>query len=548
MKGPEQETSDGARRDRRALWPRSGRPQPLREHLPDERQSITHKFRVGDQEGYLTVGLYADGRPGEIFVKINKEGSTVSGLMDAVAMLTSVTLQYGVPIEDLARKLKNTRFEPYGRTGNPRDPLGDLSRRLHLPLAGAQVRARATRHRAACGRRSARRADGPRLPGLRRGAGVPGRVPGVPLVRVQPVRLDERLLTWHSNRRLHGRILAAHCSKEFRMPEPALPLKTVDSVTITTLVDNYVDALLLDQGPAKRLGRPTSDTPHLQASILEEGQTADAPLAEHGFSVQISFKSGGRERRVLFDTGMTPSGLVDNARRLSLSIKDVEAIVLSHGHFDHTTGMDGLVRALGRPNLPVYLHPEAWSKRRLLLPGRDPFEVPTPSKSAIRGAGFEITEEKRPSFLFDGCLLITGEVDRTTEFEKGFPIHQAKRNGDWQPDPLILDDQAAILHVKDKGLVVLTGCGHAGIVNIVRYAQRLTGVDQLYAVIGGFHLNGPLFEPIIPAVCDALAAVTPEVIVPAHCTGWKAVHAIAARFPDAFIQNSVGTRFELGSA
>jgi 7,8-dihydropterin-6-yl-methyl-4-(beta-D-ribofuranosyl)aminobenzene 5'-phosphate synthase len=125
------------------------------------------------------------------------------------------------------------------------------------------------------------------------------------------------------------------------------------------------------------------------------------------------------------------------------------------------------------------------------------------------------------------------------------PIHQAKRGADWQPDPLILDDQAAILNVRDKGIVVLTGCGHAGIVNIVRYAQKLTGVDSVYAVIGGFHLNGPHFEAIIPSVCHSLGELGPQVIVPAHCTGWKAVHALAAQFPDAFIQNSVGTRFEL---
>ncbi len=142
-------------------------------------------------------------------------------------------------------------------------------------------------------------------------------------------------------------------------------------------------------------------------------------------------------------------------------------------------------------------------------------------------------------------LLVTGEVDRTTEFEKGFPIHQAFRDGEWQPDPLILDDQALVLNVRGKGLVVLTGCGHAGIVNIVRYARKLTGVDRVYAVIGGFHLNGPLFEPIIPDTCAALAELAPEVIVPAHCTGWRATHALAATFPDAFIQNSVGTRFEL---
>ena len=192
-----------------------------------------------------------------------------------------------------------------------------------------------------------------------------------------------------------------------------------------------------------------------------------------------------------------------------VGLADPPAIVLSHGHLDHTTGMDGLMRTLGPANLPVFLHPEAWSRRRLVLPGREPFELPTPSKSAIKGAGFEIIEEKQPSFLLDGSLLITGEVDRTTEFEKGMPIQQAWRNGEWQPDPLVLDDQAAILNVRGKGLVVITGCGHAGIVNILRYARKLTGIERVYAVLGGFHLGYP-FDVVIPQVCDALAELDPQ--------------------------------------
>ena len=323
-----------------------------------------------------------------------------------------------------------------------------------------------------------------------------------------------------------------------------LSLEPVDSVTITTLVDNYFDLLLTDQGPAKRLGLPTTETPRVAAAAVEEGQTPDVPLAEHGFSAMIGLRWGDREHRVLFDTGMSPDGLVENLRRLGYSPKDLEAIVLSHGHFDHTTGMDGLMRTLGRASMPVYLHPEAWSRRRLLLPGREPFELPTPSKSAIEGAGFQVIDETQPSFLLDRSLLITGEVDRTTEFEKGMPIQQAWRDGEWQPDPLVLDDQAAVLNVRDKGLVVITGCGHAGIINILRYARKLTGIGRVYAVLGGFHLGYP-FDAIIPHVCDALAEIRPQVIVPAHCTGWKAVHALAARFPNAFVQNSVGTRFEL---
>jgi len=325
---------------------------------------------------------------------------------------------------------------------------------------------------------------------------------------------------------------------------PNVPLEPVDSVTVTTLVDNVTDMLLQDQGPAKRprLGDPRAS--RLPAAFLDGGETVDAPLAEHGFSVLVTVAKGGKERRILFDAGLTPDGLVENMRRLDLSPKDVEVIALSHGHFDHTTGLDGIVRALGRPNLPVIIHPEFWSRRRIAIPGREPFELPSTSKSALRGAGFEIVEEKQPSFLLDGSLLVTGEVDRTTDFERGFPIHQAFRDGAWQPDPLILDDQAVVVNVADRGLVVITGCGHSGIVNIVRYARKLTGVERVYAVIGGFHLNGPLFEPIIPATCQALAEMAPQVIVPAHCTGWRATHALAAAFPDAFIQNSVGTRFE----
>lgn len=327
---------------------------------------------------------------------------------------------------------------------------------------------------------------------------------------------------------------------------PVIPLQPVDSLHITVIVDNVTDMLVLNQGPAKRVGLAAGGTPlRAPARFLETGQTIDAPLAEHGFSAQVTVAKDGREHRILFDAGFTPTGVTENMRRLGLSPKDLETVVLSHGHFDHTTGLDGLAATLGKTNLPVMIHPEFWSRRRLAIPGRDPFEIPSTSKAALTGAGFEVIEERRPSFLLDGSLLVTGEVDRTTEFEKGFPIHQAFRDGGWQPDPLILDDQALIAHVRDKGLVVLTGCGHAGIVNIVRYARKLTGVDEVYAVIGGFHLNGPLFEPIIAATCQALQQLAPKVIVPAHCTGWKAQVALAAAFPDAFIQNTIGTRYEL---
>ncbi len=320
-------------------------------------------------------------------------------------------------------------------------------------------------------------------------------------------------------------------------------LEQVESLAITTLVDNLTDILLLDEGPATR---PPVDAraPRVTAPMLEGGMTIDALRAEHGFAALVEVARGGRRHRILFDTGISPDGLVENMRRLELSPHDIEVIVLSHGHFDHTTGMDGLTRALGRPNLPVLIHPEFWSRRRLALPGREPIVLPSTSRSALEGAGFEIVERAQPSFLLDGSLLVTGEVDRTSEFERGFAVHQAHGDGGWHPDPLILDDQALVAHVAGKGLVVLTACGHAGVVNTVRYARRLTGERRVHAIVGGFHLNGPLFEPIIGPTCDALAELDPDYLVPTHCTGWRAIHALAARFPDAYLQASVGTRFE----
>ena len=329
-----------------------------------------------------------------------------------------------------------------------------------------------------------------------------------------------------------------------------IALEPVDRVRLTTLVDNLSDLLLLDQGPAKRFGvLSLAGMPRIPEPLFEQGETVEGLHAEHGFSMLVTIERGPRRTHVVFDTGMTPNAMTDNMRRLGVNARDVEVVVLSHGHFDHTTGLDGFVRVVGRPNIPVVVHPGLWTKRRLAIPGLDPIEIPTMSKRALVDARFEVVEQREPSLLFDRSVLITGEVARTTGFETGMPFHEAHGDHGWEPDPLILDDQALIVHVRGAGLVVLTGCGHAGIVNIVRYAQRLTGVEQVHAVVGGFHLNGPLFASVIGPTVDALAALAPQVIGPAHCTGRDVGHAIAARLPEAFIQNSVGTRFELlGSA
>jgi 7,8-dihydropterin-6-yl-methyl-4-(beta-D-ribofuranosyl)aminobenzene 5'-phosphate synthase len=327
-----------------------------------------------------------------------------------------------------------------------------------------------------------------------------------------------------------------------------IELEPVERVRVTMLMDNVTDPLIPDQGPVSRLSWPKAladPAPRVLTRFTDDPGVPDALIAEAGFSALVRVEKNGRERTLLFDTGVSPTGMVENMRRLGLSLEDVEAIVLSHGHWDHVTGMEGVARALGRAGLPVLIHPEFWSRRRISFPGLDPAELPSTSRPALEGAGFEIVEERTPSFLLDGSVLITGEVDRTTEFETGFRGHEAFRDGGWQPDPLILDDQALVLRLPERGLVVLSGCGHAGIVNTVRHAQRLTGTQEIAAIIGGFHLSGPMFEAIIPATVSAFDELAPSLLVPAHCTGWRAVHQLAARFPDAFVQSAVGTTIEL---
>jgi 7,8-dihydropterin-6-yl-methyl-4-(beta-D-ribofuranosyl)aminobenzene 5'-phosphate synthase len=326
-------------------------------------------------------------------------------------------------------------------------------------------------------------------------------------------------------------------------PVEPIGLEPVDAVEIISVMDNITDVFMPDQGPAHRAG-PGSG-PSRPTAVMVEGSVPDALVAEHGFAMLITVRTAGRARRLLFDTGTTPDGAVENMRRLGVDPGSIEAVVLSHGHFDHTAGLAGLIATLGRANMPVIVHPHFWRRRRIVLPGREPQEIPTTSRRALADAGFGIVEGASPSLVFAGSVLVTGEVARVTGYEPGFPPQQAWLDGGWQPDPLVLDEQAVVISVRDKGLVVVTGCGHAGIVNICRYARALTGGHPLYAALGGFHLNGPLFEPLIPRVMDDLAALGPQVLVPAHCTGWRARHAMSRRFGEVYVPNAVGTRFTL---
>ena len=322
-----------------------------------------------------------------------------------------------------------------------------------------------------------------------------------------------------------------------------ITLKPVDEVVVTTLVDNVYDALLAGQDTITRAPFAAGIA---KAPQFESGTTQVGLMAEHGFSALVSVRTGSTTTSVLFDTGLSPDAMVTNADRLGINLSEINAVVLSHGHFDPAGGLAGLAGRRGTTSIPMVVHPLIWTRRRFALPGASPAEWPTLSKRALTGEGFEVIERRQPSLLLNDSVLITGEIDRTTDFERGMPpVHERWSHSRWEPDPLVLDDQALVVHIRGKGLLVVTGCGHSGAVNIVRHAQRLTGVSRLHALLGGLHLNGGYFAPSIAPTVEALTAMAPALLVPGHCTGWQAQHTIAAALPDSWVQGSSGTRYRL---
>jgi 7,8-dihydropterin-6-yl-methyl-4-(beta-D-ribofuranosyl)aminobenzene 5'-phosphate synthase len=269
--------------------------------------------------------------------------------------------------------------------------------------------------------------------------------------------------------------------------------------------------------------------------------TSEQLVGEHGFSTLVILELDGNRRTVLYDAGLTPHTLSRNLDVLEVPVGELRAIVISHGHADHHGGLEGLVRRRGRSGLPLVIHPDAWRERRIAFPTGGELRLPPPSRHDLEAEGLEVVEERAHSLLLDGSVLVSGQVERVTEFESGFPIHEAREGDGWRPDPMIWDDQALIVNVRNRGLVIISGCSHAGVINVLRHAQRLTGEARIAGLLGGLHLTGGLFETRIQPTVEALRAAGVDRVLPAHCSGWKAVHANARAMPEAFVQCAVGT-------
>src|ERR687891_552081 len=295
-----------------------------------------------------------------------------------------------------------------------------------------------------------------------------------------------------------------------------MSIREIGKISITILMDNSTDLLLKNSAHALRNPLIINQRLNLPPLVAEHGFSALINIVDDDNSNSCSNSShnnnyrqnlsentdGNTNYTYLFDTGVTEDGVIRNADLLRLDFSNIDGIILSHGHFDQAT----------------------------VLPSKEnPF------------------------------LLMTGQIPRKTQFEKGFPYqyaeysdnndhdnaHTDQKNLNLFPDPLVKDDQSIVVNLRKKGLVVLTGCGHAGIINTLNYAKDLTGVDKIHAIIGGFHLpaDGGIYEEAMDPTIEKIQYVDPEYIIPCHCTGWKATNKIINLMPDKLIPSAVGTTF-----
>jgi len=318
------------------------------------------------------------------------------------------------------------------------------------------------------------------------------------------------------------------------MNQSPILLKEVDCIEILTLIENYAGVLLEDTEIATRLPEPKG----------EEIPT-DTLLAENGLSLLVTVHRREEKHTLLFDTGYTQIGVLHNMKKLEVNPNEVETIVLSHAHMDHTGCLYPLLDQMAPP-VTLAVHPGAFQFPRFkeLEDGKRLRFPRTLIKEELIRRKVDLLETKNPTPILDDMVMITGEVKRQTGFEKGLPNALIERDGRLEEDP-IADDQSLAIHLKEKGLVVISGCSHAGIINTVLQAKELTGVQKVHGILGGFHLIGPKAESLLESTIEELVKMDPKVLVPMHCTGWKGIHRISEEFADAFTLNSVGTKIIL---
>lgn len=348
-----------------------------------------------------------------------------------------------------------------------------------------------------------------------------------------------------------------------------MALPEIDCLHITLLTDNYTDRLLPSIYPA------------IRAPMIKNEQFLHPPppIAEHGFSALIKAicydkineedkSKNCRENIILFDCGTSEQGVVHNADILGINFTSINSIILSHGHFDHFTGIFNILKRINKP-IRMICHPDVFLRRWIIFPNKkDKAKLPFLDKEKLQRQKVTIILKKDPTLISEDMiedyrdsktneaynlipkLLITGQIPRNTSYEKGFPLQYKEdlNTGNLIPDPLVNDDQAIVANIRNKGLVIISGCAHAGIINTINYAKMLTGINKIFAVVGGFHLTGGgIYEEAIEPTIKELKKNNPVYLIPCHCTGWKATNRIIQELPKKFLQPTICTTFTFES-
>jgi 7,8-dihydropterin-6-yl-methyl-4-(beta-D-ribofuranosyl)aminobenzene 5'-phosphate synthase len=329
------------------------------------------------------------------------------------------------------------------------------------------------------------------------------------------------------------------------MTETSRALKPVDSLAVNVLTDdvsdNYVSKTLFAVSEFANVVRAGAKTISGEALLC----------ANLGYGLRLVSNAGSIRHTLLFDTGPEPAIFLRNCANLGVRLGEVEAIAVSHGHWDHMGALPAAIGAIvkGGGRVAVHVNPGMFNERAIRLSSGIVVPVANVAPPAtLEGCGATVVNSATERLLLDGHFYYSGEIPRVTSFEKGRTDHLCRSGPDapWQPDPLLLDERMLVAHIRGLGLVVFSACSHAGIVNVCTEVQRLFPGIPIHCVMGGLHLGG-VMEAIIPETVDGLRRFGIRHIITGHCTGWRALHALANAFGEAVSQSAVGTTYNFSA-
>ncbi len=333
----------------------------------------------------------------------------------------------------------------------------------------------------------------------------------------------------------------------------------LDSLELLVVMDNETDTLSSVDPDVAQIPEIASLIDRVPPSGEHQGHPTvcvfdQLCVACHGLSVLVTGVHGAERRTMLFDVGPYADTWLANAERLGLDLSTIELVFLSHWHADHSGGFPRVVGAIAdarrRAGLPapiVDVHPDRPDQRGVQLPsGAMALLPPEPTFEAIEAAG-GVIERNADVHGVAGLFCGSGAIDRLTSYETGLFGHHTHTNGVWEPDPLIMDERFVAARVRGRGVSVLSACSHAGVVNACLGAQALFPGEPIDTVLGGYHLAGATMEKRIPeTVRDLLERISPRIVAPGHCTGWRAKAALADAFaPGRYGPSVVGSRYRL---